>query len=62
LTFNGVQGFISQKINLFITTAVRTSVPTTVDKLKGKKAKVKIFLLQAVEAHRVVRGRGLHIS
>jgi hypothetical protein len=27
-----------------------------------KKAKVKISLLQAVEAHRVVRGQGSHIS
>jgi hypothetical protein len=28
LTFNGLQGVISQKILLFITTAVRTSNPT----------------------------------
>jgi hypothetical protein len=28
LTFNGIHGLISQKIKLFITTAVRTSNPT----------------------------------
>jgi hypothetical protein len=28
LIFNGLRGFISQKIELFITTAVRTSNPT----------------------------------
>jgi hypothetical protein len=28
LLFNGLHGFVSQKIELFITTAVRTSNPT----------------------------------
>jgi hypothetical protein len=30
LTFNGLHGIISQKIELFITTAVRTSSPTII--------------------------------
>jgi hypothetical protein len=30
MTFNGLHGVISQKIELFITTAVRTSNPTTI--------------------------------
>jgi hypothetical protein len=33
LTFNGLHGIISQKIELLITTAVRTSNPTTLHKL-----------------------------
>jgi hypothetical protein len=31
LTFNGLHGVISQKIELFITTAVRTSNPTNLN-------------------------------
>jgi hypothetical protein len=30
--------------------------------LKGVKVKVKISLLQALEAHRVARGQGSHIT
>lgn len=37
LTFNGLQGVISQKIELFITIAVRTSNPTRVMNRTGRE-------------------------
>jgi hypothetical protein len=36
LTFNGVYGVISQKIILFITTAVRISDPTSIVEIYGE--------------------------
>jgi hypothetical protein len=42
------------------TTALTQSMRSGRSKVKGKK--VKISLLQAVEAHRVARGQGSHIT
>jgi hypothetical protein len=40
LTFNGLYGVISQKIVLFIITAVRTSNPTTSVRISGLRAEI----------------------
>jgi hypothetical protein len=44
------------------TAIIFKKVPTISSDNKNKKVKVKISLLQAVETHRVTRGRGSHIS
>jgi hypothetical protein len=47
LTFNGLHSVISRKIVFFITTAVRTSNPTTfVISMKGKRVKLALFLIK----------------
>jgi hypothetical protein len=41
LTFNGLHGVISRKIELFLTTAVRTSNPTRVMNRTGREGRCR---------------------
>jgi hypothetical protein len=48
LTFNGLHGIISQKIQVFITTAVRASDPVTITSALSNAAPVIYFLAPSV--------------